>query len=205
MPTFVYGVNHETYEPERDNVISAASCTTNCLTPIAKILHDEFGIQKALMTTVHAYTADQRLVDMAHPEEWARGRGAAQNIVPTTTGAATAVALVLPELKGRLDGMALRVPTATGSVTDLSALLEKTVTEDQVNDAFRQYASGSMSQILKVSEVPLVSSDCVGDSSSAIVNLPSTSVLDQNFVKVLAYYDNEWGYTNRLVDLASYI
>ena len=205
VPTFVYGVNHETYEPERDNVISAASCTTNCLTPIAKILQDEFGIQKALMTTVHAYTADQRLVDMAHPEEWARGRGAAQNIVPTTTGAATAVALVLPELKGRLDGMALRVPTATGSVTDLSALLEKNVTEDQVNDAFRQYASGSMSKIIKVSEVPLVSSDCVGDSSSAIVNLPSTSVLDQNFVKVLAYYDNEWGYTNRLVDLASYI
>lgn len=205
VPTFVYGVNHETYDPERDNVISAASCTTNCLTPIAKILHDEFGIQKALMTTVHAYTADQRLVDMAHPEEWARGRGAAQNIVPTTTGAATAVALVLPELKGRIDGMALRVPTPTGSVTDLSALLEKSVTVDEVNDAFRQYASGSMSQILKVSEVSLVSSDCVGDSNSAIVNLPSTSVLDQNFVKVLAYYDNEWGYTNRLVDLASYI
>jgi glyceraldehyde 3-phosphate dehydrogenase len=205
VPTFVYGVNHETYKAERDNVISAASCTTNCLTPIAKILHDEFGIQKALMTTVHAYTADQRLVDMCHPEEWARGRGAAQNIVPTTTGAATAVALVLPELKGRLDGMALRVPTPTGSVTDLSALLEKSVTGDEVNDVFRKYASGSMSQILKVSEVPLVSSDCVGDSSSAIVNLPSTSVLDQNFVKVLAYYDNEWGYSNRLVDLASYI
>ena len=205
VPTFVYGVNHEAYEPERDNVISAASCTTNCLTPIVKILHDEFGIQKALMTTVHAYTADQRLVDMGHPEEWARGRGAAQNIVPTTTGAATAVALVLPELKGRLDGMALRVPTPTGSVTDLSALLEKSVTVDEVNDVFRRYARGSMSQILKVSEVPLVSSDCVGDSSSAIVNLPSTSVLDQNFVKVLAYYDNEWGYTNRLVDLASYI
>ena len=205
VPTFVYGVNHETYEPERDNVISAASCTTNCLTPLAKILQDEFGIQKALMTTVHAYTADQRLVDMAHPEEWARGRGAAQNIVPTTTGAATAVALVLPELKGRIDGMALRVPTATGSVTDLSALLEKDVTEDEVNNAFRRYASGSMSKIIKVSEVPLVSSDCIGDSSSAIVNLPSTTVLDQNFVKVLAYYDNEWGYTNRLVDLASYI
>ena len=205
VPTFVYGVNHETYAPERDNVISAASCTTNCLTPIAKILQDEFGIQKALMTTVHAYTADQRLVDMAHPEEWARGRGAAQNIVPTTTGAATAVALVLPELKGRIDGMALRVPTATGSVTDLSALLEKDVTEDEVNNAFRRYASGSMSKIIKVSEVPLVSSDCIGDSSSAIINLPSTSVLDQNFVKIIAYYDNEWGYTNRLVDLASYI
>jgi glyceraldehyde 3-phosphate dehydrogenase len=201
----VYGVNHETYEPDRDNVISAASCTTNCLTPIAKILHDEFGIQKALMTTVHAYTADQRLVDMGHPEEWARGRNAAQNIVPTTTGAATAVALVLPELKGRLDGMALRVPTPTGSVTDLNAVLSKSVTVDEVNNAFRQYAADGMRQILKVSEVPLVSSDCVGDPHSAIVNLKSTSVLDQNFVKVLAYYDNEWGYTNRLVDLANYI
>ncbi|WP_250123823.1 type I glyceraldehyde-3-phosphate dehydrogenase [Chroococcidiopsis sp. CCMEE 29] len=205
VPTFVYGVNHETYDRDRDNVISAASCTTNCLTPIAKILHDEFGIEKALMTTVHAYTADQRLVDMGHPEEWARGRGAAQNIVPTTTGAATAVALVLPELKGRLDGMALRVPTATGSVTDLSAVLEKSVTVDEVNEAFRHYATNGMSGILKVSEVPLVSSDCIGDGHSAVVNLPSTNVLGQNFVKVLAYYDNEWGYTNRLVDLASYV
>jgi len=205
VPTFVYGVNHEIYDPERDNVISAASCTTNCLTPIAKILHDEFAIEKALMTTVHAYTADQRLVDMGHPDEWARGRGAAQNIVPTTTGAATAVALVLPELKGRLDGMALRVPTATGSVTDLSAVLEKSVTVDEVNEAFRHYATNGMSGILKVSEVPLVSSDCIGDDHSAVVNLPSTSVLGQNFVKVLAYYDNEWGYTNRLVDLASYV
>jgi len=205
VPTFVFGVNHETYDAERDNVISAASCTTNCLSPIAKILNDEFGIEKALMTTVHAYTADQRLVDSGHPEEWARGRGAAQNIVPTTTGAATAVALVLPELKGKLDGMALRVPTATGSVTDLSALLQKSVTAEEINDAFRKYASDSMKPILKVSEVPLVSSDCVGDPHSAIVNLTSTSVLTGNFVKVLAYYDNEWGYTNRLADLTSYI
>ena len=205
VPTFVYGVNHTTYDPERDNVISAASCTTNCLTPIAKILHDQFGIEKALMTTVHAYTADQRLVDTGHPEEWTRGRSAAQNIVPTTTGAATAVALVLPELKGRLDGMALRVPTATGSVTDLSALLAKSVTSDEINNAFRDHANNGMSEILKVSEVPLVSADCIGDRSSAIVNLPSTSVLGQNFVKVLAYYDNEWGYSNRLVDLATYI
>ncbi|MBD1905344.1 type I glyceraldehyde-3-phosphate dehydrogenase [Funiculus sociatus GB2-A5] len=205
VPTFVFGVNHEKYDAERDNIISAASCTTNCLSPIAKILNDEFGIEKALMTTVHAYTADQRLVDTGHPEEWARGRGAAQNIVPTTTGAAVAVALVLPELKGKLDGMALRVPTATGSVTDLSAVLEKSVTVEEVNDALRKYASDSMQSILKVSEVPLVSSDCVGDPSSAIVNLPSTSVLADNFVKVLAYYDNEWGYTNRLVDLTSYV
>jgi len=205
VPTFVYGVNHTAYDRERDDVISAASCTTNCLAPIAKILLDSFGIDKGWMTTVHSYTADQRLVDMGHPEEWARGRNAAQNIVPTTTGAATAVALVLPELKGRLDGIALRVPTPTGSVTDLNAVLQKSVTADEVNDAFRHYASNSMSQVLKVSELPLVSSDCVGDSHSAIVNLRSTSVLDQNFVKVLAYYDNEWGYTNRLVNLTSYI
>jgi len=205
VPTFVYGVNHESYDPERDSIISAASCTTNCLTPIAKILNDEFGIEKALMTTVHAYTADQRLVDTGHPSEWARGRGAAQNIVPTTTGAATAVALVLPELKGKLDGMALRVPTPTGSVTDLNAVLQKSVSVEEVNDALRKYATNGMREILKVSEVPLVSSDCVGDPHSAIVNLSSTSVLDDNFVKVLAYYDNEWGYANRLVDLASYI
>ncbi|AFZ28987.1 glyceraldehyde-3-phosphate dehydrogenase, type I [Gloeocapsa sp. PCC 7428] len=205
VPTFVYGVNHESYDRDRDSVISAASCTTNCLAPIAKILHDEFGIEKALMTTVHAYTADQRLVDTGHPAEWTRGRGAAQNIVPTTTGAATAVALVLPELKGKLDGMALRVPTPTGSVTDLNAVLQKSVSVEEVNDALRKYATNGMREILKVSEVPLVSSDCVGDPHSAIVNLSSTSVLGDNFVKVLAYYDNEWGYANRLVDLASYI
>ncbi|MBD2180156.1 type I glyceraldehyde-3-phosphate dehydrogenase [Planktothrix sp. FACHB-1355] len=205
VPTFVYGVNHEKYDKERDNVISAASCTTNCLSPIAKILNDEFGIEKGWMTTVHAYTADQRLVDMGHPEEWARGRGAAQNIVPTTTGAAVAVGLVLPELKGRFDGIALRVPTPTGSVTDLNAILQKSVTKEEINDAFRKYASGSMKPILKVSDLPLVSSDCVGDPHSAIVNLKSTSVLDGNFVKVLAYYDNEWGYSNRLVDLTLYI
>jgi glyceraldehyde 3-phosphate dehydrogenase len=205
VPTFVYGVNHESYDPKRDSVISAASCTTNCLAPITKILNDEFGIEKALMTTVHAYTADQRLVDTGHPSEWTRGRGAAQNIVPTTTGAATAVALVLPELKGKLDGMALRVPTPTGSVTDLNAVLQKSVSVEEVNDALRKYATNGMREILKVSEVPLVSSDCVGDPHSAIVNLSSTSVLGDNFVKVLAYYDNEWGYANRLVDLAGYI
>lgn len=205
VPTFVYGVNHDKYDKERDNVISAASCTTNCLAPVAKILLDEFGIEKGWMTTVHAYTADQRLVDMGHPEEWARGRGAAQNIVPTTTGAATAVGLVLPELKGRLDGIALRVPTPTGSVTDLNVLLQKTVTKEEINDTFRKYAENGMKPILKVSEVPLVSSDCVGDPHSSIINLGSTNVLDGNFLKVLSYYDNEWGYSNRLVDLTLYI
>ncbi|HEY9848817.1 MAG TPA: type I glyceraldehyde-3-phosphate dehydrogenase [Leptolyngbyaceae cyanobacterium] len=205
VPTFVYGVNHQKYNKEQDNVISAASCTTNCLAPVAKILLDEFGIEKGWMTTVHAYTADQRLVDMGHSEEWARGRGAAQNIVPTTTGAASAVGLVLPELKGRLDGIALRVPTPTGSVTDLNVLLQKTVTKEEINDTFRKYAQNGMKPILKVSDVPLVSSDCVGDPHSSIINLKSTNVLDGNFVKVLSYYDNEWGYSNRLVDLALYI
>jgi glyceraldehyde 3-phosphate dehydrogenase len=205
VPTFVYGVNHNKYDAERDNVISAASCTTNCLAPIAKILNDEFGIDKGWMTTVHAYTADQRLVDTGHPSEWTRGRGAAQNIVPTTTGAATAVSLVLPELKGKLDGIALRVPTPTGSVTDLNAVLQQPATAEDINNAFRKYASNGMGEILKVSDVPLVSSDCVGDKHSAIVNLSSTKVLAGNFVKVLAYYDNEWGYTNRLMDLTAYI
>lgn len=205
VPTFVYGVNHEKYNQEQDNVISAASCTTNCLAPVAKILLDEFGIEKGWMTTVHAYTADQRLVDTGHAAEWTRGRGAAQNIVPTTTGAATAVGLVLPELKGRLDGIALRVPTPTGSVTDLNVLLQKTVTKEEINDTFRKYAENGMKPILKVSDLPLVSSDCVGDPHSSIINLDSTSVLEGNFVKVLSYYDNEWGYSNRLVDLTLYI
>lgn len=205
VPTFVYGVNHTAYDQERDRVVSAASCTTNCLAPIAKILNDEFGIDKGWMTTVHAYTADQRLVDTGHPAEWTRGRGAAQNIVPTSTGAATAVSLVLPELKGKLDGIALRVPAPTGSVTDLSAVLQRSVSVEEINDAFVKYANNGMSEILGVSYQPLVSSDCVADPHSAIVNLSSTNVLDGNFVKVLAYYDNEWGYSNRLVDLASYI
>jgi len=205
VPTFVYGVNENKYDPLRDNVISAASCTTNCLAPIAHILHKEFGIEKGWMTTVHAYTADQRLVDMGHVSEWTRGRGAAQNIVPTTTGAAVAVGLVLPELQGKLDGIALRVPTPTGSVTDLNVLMQKPVTTEVVNDTFRQYATGAMHHILSVSDVPLVSSDCVANPCSAIINLDSTKVLEGNFLKVLSYYDNEWGYSNRLVDLTVYI
>lgn len=205
VPTFVYGVNEHKYDPLRDHVISAASCTTNCLAPIAHILHQEFGIEKGWMTTVHAYTADQRLVDIGHASEWTRGRGAAQNIVPTTTGAAVAVGLVLPELQGKLDGIALRVPTPTGSVTDLNVLMQKPVTVEAVNEMFRHYATGKMQQILAVSDLPLVSSDCIANPSSAIVNLDSTKVLEGNFLKVLSYYDNEWGYSNRLVDLTVYI
>jgi len=204
VPTVVYGVNDDTIEPERDRVISAASCTTNCLAPIAYILQKEFGIEKGWMTTVHAYTADQGVVDMAH-KNWTRGRNAAQNIVPTSTGAATAVGLVLPELQGKLDGIALRVPTPTGSVVDLNAVMQQSVTVEDINKAFQSYAQGSMKAILGTSEWPLVSSDCVGDPRSSIIDLGSTKVMDGNFVKVLSYYDNEWGYSNRLVDLAAKI
>ena len=202
VPTVVYGVNDGSLDKERDRVISAASCTTNCLAPIAYILNQEFGIEKGWMTTVHAYTADQRVVDMAH-SNWTRGRTAAQNIVPTSTGAASAVGLVLPELKGKLDGIALRVPTPTGSVVDLNAVLGKSVTVEEINTTFKKYAQGDMKTILKTSEWPLVSSDCVQDPHSSIVDLGSTKVMDDNFIKILSYYDNEWGYSNRLVDLAA--
>lgn len=204
VPTVVYGVNDDTIDPERDRVISGASCTTNCLAPIASILDKEFGLEKGWMTTVHAYTADQRLVDMAHGS-WTRGRTAGQNIVPTSTGAAIAVGLVLPQLKGKLDGIALRVPTPTGSVVDLNALLGKTVTPDEINAILKKYATGEMKGVLATSELPLVSSDCVEDPHSSIVDLGSTKVMDNNFVKILSYYDNEWGYSNRLVDLAAKI
>jgi len=202
VPTVVHGVNDEAIDAERDRVISAASCTTNCLAPIASILDKEFGIEKGWMTTVHAYTADQRVVDMAH-SSWTRGRTAAQNIVPTSTGAAVAVGLVLPQLKGKLDGIALRVPTPTGSVVDLNAVLGSAVSTEDINAAFKKYAQGEMKDILATSEWPLVSSDCVQDPHSSIVDLSSTKVMDGNFVKILAYYDNEWGYSNRLVDLAA--
>lgn len=202
VPTVVHGVNDKIIDPERDRVISAASCTTNCLAPIASILDQEFGIEKGWMTTVHAYTADQRVVDMAH-NNWTRGRTAAQNIVPTSTGAAVAVGLVLPQLKGKLDGIALRVPTPTGSVVDLNAVLGTAVAAEDINAAFNKYAEGEMKDILATSEWPLVSSDCVQDPHSSIVDLSSTKVMDGNFVKILAYYDNEWGYSNRLVDLAA--
>ncbi|AFZ44637.1 glyceraldehyde-3-phosphate dehydrogenase (NAD+) [Halothece sp. PCC 7418] len=201
VPTVVHGVNDDTIDSERDRVISAASCTTNCLAPIASILDKEFGIDKGWMTTVHAYTADQRLVDMAH-DSWTRGRTAGQNIVPTSTGAAVAVGLVLPQLKGKLDGIALRVPTPTGSVVDLNAVLGKEASVEAINSAFNKYAEGEMKHILKTSEWPLVSSDCVQDPHSSVVDLSSTKVMDGNFAKILAYYDNEWGYSNRLVDLA---
>jgi glyceraldehyde 3-phosphate dehydrogenase len=171
---------------------------------VAYVLHKEFGIRKGLMTTVHAYTRSQNLVDGSN-KEMVEGRAAAINIVPTSTGAATAVGLVLPELKGKLDGMAFRVPTATGSVVDLVAELEREATQEQINETFRHYAKGPFKQILSVSDWPLVSSDCVGDPHSSIVDLTSTLVLQKNFVKVVAFYDNEWGYVSRLVDLVKYL
>ncbi len=202
--TVVMGVNHETYDPNQHHVISNASCTTNCLAPVAYVLHKEFGLEQGLMTTVHAYTNDQRILDLAH-KDLRRARAAALNIIPTTTGAAKAVGLVLPELKGKLTGMALRVPTSTVSITDLSALLQKSATVEDINAAFKRYAEGELKGILAVCDEPLVSIDFKGDPHSAIVDAPSTMVLGERFIKVFAWYDNEWGYSCRTADLAAYI
>ena len=198
--TIVMGVNEGVYDPERDTVISNASCTTNCLAPMAKALHDRLGIVSGLMTTVHAYTADQNLQDNIH-KDLRRARAAALNIVPTSTGAAKAIGLVLPELKGRLDGYALRVPTPTGSLTDLSFEASRDTSVEEVNEAVREAADG---RILRYSTDPIVSSDIVTDSASCIFDAPLTKVIG-NQVKVAGWYDNEWGYSNRLADLAVYV
>lgn len=202
--TIVMGVNHETYDPDRHHVISNASCTTNCLAPVAKVLHERFGIRRGLMTTVHSYTNDQQILDLAH-KDLRRARAAAESIIPTTTGAAKAVSLVLPELAGKLNGMAMRVPTPNVSVVDLVAELEKNASKEEINEALRQAAEGELKGILAYSDEPLVSKDYNGDPHSAIVDGLSTMVLDGNMVKVIAWYDNEWGYSNRVVDLAYYI
>ncbi len=204
LPTIVWRVNEKIYDRARHTIVSAASCTTNCLAPIAYILHKEFGIKRGLMTTVHAYTASQNVVDGSN-KDMVEGRAAAINIIPTTTGAASAIGVVIPELNGKLDGMAFRVPVATGSVTDLVAELEKSVTVEQINETFKRYANGPMKEILGVSEWPLVSSDCIGDPRSAIVDLSSTKVIEKSLVKVVAFYDNEWGYSARLADLVKYL
>lgn len=204
VPTIVWGVNEKIYNRTKHAIVSAASCTTNCLAPVAYILHKEFGIKKGLMTTVHAYTGSQNLVDGSN-KDMVEGRAAAINVIPTTTGAASAIGLVIPELNGKLDGMAFRVPIATGSVTDLVAELEKPVTVEQINETFKRYAHGPMSHIVAVSEWPLVSSDCIGDPHSAIVDLSSTKVIEKNLVKAVAFYDNEWGYSARLADLVKYL
>ncbi|AWE42709.1 MULTISPECIES: type I glyceraldehyde-3-phosphate dehydrogenase [unclassified Actinobaculum] len=197
--TFVIGVNEQDYDPANHNIISNASCTTNCLAPLAKVLNDEFGIVKGLMTTIHAYTADQNLQDGPH-KDLRRSRAAALNIVPTKTGAAQAVALVIPELKGKFDGYALRVPTPTGSVTDLTFEASKPVTVEAVNAAVKAAAEGPLKGILAYTEDPIVSKDIETDPHSSIFDAGLTKVID-NQVKVVSWYDNEWGYSNRLVDL----
>jgi glyceraldehyde 3-phosphate dehydrogenase len=202
--TIVLGVNEKEYDPAKHNIISNASCTTNCLAPFAKVLDDKFGIVKGLMTTVHSYTNDQRILDLPH-SDLRRARAAAENIIPTTTGAAKAVGSVLPNLKGKLNGFSLRVPTPTVSVTDLVAELKTSVTAAEVNAALKEASEGSMKGILGYEERPLVSMDYRGDERSSIVDAPSTMVIDGNMVKVVSWYDNEWGYSNRVVDLVNYI
>lgn len=202
--TIVMGVNDDKYNPAEHHVISNASCTTNCLAPFAKVLNDNYGIKRGLMTTIHAYTNDQRILDLPH-EDLRRARAAGQSIIPTTTGAAEAVALVLPELKGKLSGMAMRVPTPTVSVVDLVAELHKDVTAEEINAAFIEAANGPLKGILKYSEEPLVSVDFKQDPHSSIVDGLSTTVMDKNMVKIIAWYDNEWGYSVRVVDLVDLI
>jgi glyceraldehyde 3-phosphate dehydrogenase len=201
--TIVMGVNHEAYNPSLHHVISNASCTTNCLAPVSKVLHETFGIEHGIMTTVHAYTNDQRIQDQVH-KDLRRARAAA-NIIPTSTGAAKAIHLVLPELKGRMHGIALRVPTLTVSIVDLTVTLSREATAEAINEAFGQAATGALQGILGVTDEPLVSSDFRGDERSAIVDLPSTLVMGGRLAKVMAWYDNEWGYSCRVADLAKYI
>lgn len=202
--TIVLGVNEEKYDPQNHHVISNASCTTNCLAPLAKVLHDHFGIRRGLMTTVHAFTNDQQILDLPH-KDLRRARAASESIIPTTTGAAKAVALVLPELKGKLNGFAMRVPVKNVSVVDLVAELDQKVTVEEVNHVFREAANGKLKGILNYSEEPLVSIDYNGDPHSSTVDALSTMLLEGNMVKVVSWYDNEWGYSNRIVDLTEYI
>ena len=202
--TFVYGVNSDTYDPANHNVISAASCTTNCLAPMAKVLNDKFGIEKGLMTTVHAYTGDQRIQDAPHKDP-RRARAAAVNMVPTSTGAAKAVSLVLPELDGKLDGYAMRVPVITGSATDLTFTASRDVTAEEINAALKEAAEGELKDTLAYTEDPLVSTDIVTSTHGCIFDSGMTKVSNGNLVKVLGWYDNEWGYTSQLVRLTNLV
>jgi len=203
VATLVLGVNEGTYDPATHDIISNASCTTNCLAPLAKVFMDEFGIERGLMVTVHAYTADQNLQDGPH-SDWRRARAAAANIIPTSTGAAKALGLVIPELVGKLDGYALRVPVITGSITDLTLETSTPVTVDQINAAYKKAAEGPLKGILKYTEDQIVSSDIQGDAHSSIFDAGLTKVIG-NTVKVASWYDNEWGYSNRLVDITEYV
>jgi len=202
--TVVIGVNDEKYDHEKHNIISTASCTTNCVAPVAKVLNDNFGVDRGFMTTAHAYTNDQRILDLVH-KDLRRARAAALSIIPTTTGAAVAATLALPELKGRMDGIALRVPVPNVSVVDLTATLKKSTTKEEVNAAFKKEAEGRLKGILAYIELPLVSADFNGDPHSAIVDGLSTMMLGGDMVKVLAWYDNEWGFSHRMVDMVEII
>ncbi len=200
----VLGVNEDKYDPAKHHIISNASCTTNCLAPIAKVLHETYGIRKGWMTTVHSYTNDQQLLDLPH-KDLRRARAAALSIIPTTTGAAVAVGEVLPEIKGRLDGISMRVPTPNVSVVDLAVLVDKKTTKEEVNATFKSAADGKLKGILEYTEEPLVSIDFRGNPHSSILDASYTSVMDSDFIKVLSWYDNEWGYSNRCVDLLRYL
>ncbi|WP_223701362.1 type I glyceraldehyde-3-phosphate dehydrogenase [Sutcliffiella deserti] len=202
--TIVMGVNEDKYDAANHNVISNASCTTNCLAPFAKVLNDNFGIKRGMMTTVHSYTNDQQILDLPH-KDYRRARAAAENIIPTTTGAAKAVSLVLPELKGKLNGGAMRVPTPNVSLVDLVAELDKSVTAEEVNAAFKSASEGDLKGILGYSEEPLVSGDYNGNPDSSTIDALSTMVMEGNMVKVISWYDNESGYSHRVVDLAAYV
>ena len=202
--TIVMGVNEDQYDPANHHVLSNASCTTNCLAPFAKVLHEKFGIKRGMMTTIHSYTNDQQILDLPH-KDYRRARAAAENMIPTTTGAAKAVALVLPELKGKLNGMAVRVPTPNVSLVDFVAELDKEVTAEEVNAALKAAAEGELKGILQYSEEPLVSKDYNGDPHSSSVDALSTMVMEGNMVKVVSWYDNETGYSTRVVDLVEYL
>ena len=202
--TIVLGVNEDQYDPQRHNIVSNASCTTNCIAPLVKVLHQNFGVNKGFMTTIHAYTNDQRIMDMFH-RDLRRARAAAMNIILTTTGAARAVGVVIPELKGRLNGLAFRVPVSTVSVVDFVADLDQEVTVEQINQAFQAAAEGPLNGILEYCQEQLVSIDFKGNPASSIIDAPGIMVIGTNMVKVLAWYDNEWGYSCRLADLAAYV
>ena len=204
MPTFVMGVNHEQYDPATMDVMSNASCTTNCLSPVAKVLNEKFGIKRGMMTTIHSYTNDQRILDLPHADP-RRARAGALSMIPTTTGAAVAVAKVLPELKGKLDGFSMRVPTPNVSCVDLVAELDKEVTAEEVNGALKAAAEGELKGILDYNELPLVSMDYNGNHASSTVDGLSTMVMENRMVKIVAWYDNEVGYSTRLMDLALYV
>jgi glyceraldehyde 3-phosphate dehydrogenase len=204
VPTFVMGVNHTAYKPASDHIVSNASCTTNCLAPVCKVLNDSFGIELGFMTTIHSYTNDQRILDLPH-KDLRRARAAALNIIPTSTGAAKAIHLVIPALKGKMNGIALRVPTPTVSIVDLVVALGKDASAEQINEAFKKAAAGELKGILTYSEEPLVSMDVKGDPASAVFDAEGTMVLGNRMAKVMAWYDNEWAYSVRLADLAAYM